>query len=375
MKLPSTKRSRRKSKEKMKKKEKWVNHIQSELKKRNGKVKLYVHPDCTYCRKQLSSIWILDSEKDKDWNSKVVEYRNIIDCDKTGNCESIEGFPTWNINGKNYEGKMSKKKLHELLKKKVTTRSTKKSNRKFGGSELYQQPQPDGYTRGTQYTPSCTNNPHNMPELFQSRIPNHFGKSRRRYGGNLPRPYGPRDQGIIKFGSTPGTPEYNYQGTPYTTDPIVLGTPNNFPNVPMQYNNNAKNKFGKMTTLDAMQGPNVVGYERPIDVYNGAGSNTTNWMTGTTYLPEAPSLTGIQTTPENPLGYLSGRGLSNTTDLGPARNTIKQGLGFGGLVYNPQPIQGDAQVIYQPAPPYLTKKPNRFGKTITLQTNGRVSVS
>ena len=453
--MPKKRRSRKKSS--IRKKMKQNECIQNELEK--GTIRLYIYPDCIHCKKQLSSINVIKSSKVSVNVIKeiVKDYKGIIDC--TDNyCRGINVIPTWVIAGKKYEGKQNKSFIYNKIKNKIkskrkSTRIRHKSKRRSFGSnyELYQQPQPIGYTIwGDPSVYSCNNNNSGHKDLFASNIPNHFGhkhkrknkRSRRKYGGLLKRPYGPRDQidmtglhltskkhplpptpygpnAYNSFGSTPGTPGYMYNSN-YEPQPVGLYVKpsgkmktgaNVKVNLPLQYKDNQLNKpatmaFGRMPPLKNISGPNMVAYEHPYNMYNGAGSNTVNWATRKTYLPKGKKMTGVGRTFSNPRGWLAGSGVDGDLNV-KNRVLIENGsMQFGNLVFDPQPLQADAEVIYQPTPPYMgdvkikspfvasygnrknrgnkrsrkkKSKQNRSfgntGKTITLEKNGKISIS
>ena len=188
------------------------------------------------------------------------------------------------------------------------------------------------------------------------------------------------------FGSTPGTDKYLHKNT-YEPQPVGLyiDPKTNTKiygdvNLPLQYKDNALNQppmyqFGRMVSLDNAMGPNMVGYEKPYNMYDGAGGNTMYWLENKPYLPEGKKLSGIQRTATNPRGWLSGSGMRG--DLGKARSFTKNGLKYGGnLLFDPQPFQPNAELIYQPTPPYMNKNLRKFGgKTITLEKNGKIFIS
>lgn len=178
-------------------------------------------------------------------------------------------------------------------------------------------------------------------------------------------------------------------------------------NVPMQFTRNQLNnpippkstsKFGKDPSLIQMEGPNIVGYEPNMNLYDGAGANTINWATGKTFRPKGKQLLKIQKTKQNPRGFLSNSNNIKEASRGfnTARSYTRKGLKYGNnLLYTRDSLQSDAKTLYQPTPPYMQEQVNgnyatfgkkkkkispllshQFGgKVITLDSHGKITIT
>lgn len=270
-----------------------------------------------------------------------------------------------------------------------------------------------------------------------------------------------------RFGATPGTPGWPTRAASigsewvsprlvaakgYNLSP-VLGFPPFFAanqelqeastkysiNMPMQYSNNQFNnpqppskhtKFGaSRPSLYYMEGPNNVGYQANMALYNGrnsfgAGANTINWLTGNTYRPsQNPRIIKVQPDPANPRAWLAGskgivhesslpNGARRFTNLGIRGGRANNQFGMQ-LFYNTpnfSGMQAGPVIVEQPLPPRMQietqipegayvsygkrrykrrsvalrlpakahhKKPlktNFGGKTITLNANNKLTI-
>lgn len=235
-----------------------------------------------------------------------------------------------------------------------------------------------------------------------------------------------------RFGSTPGTSAWTAPRLVNNKDSTLFFEPNAKAynkyfqdasvkysiNMPMQFRNNQYNtpklaKFGSCRpSLYYMEGPNNVGYQPDMALYNGynfggimtlmggdtnsgggnfmwnnpaairrkkfgkkvsartnrfgAGANTTNWLTGKSYRPpENPNILSVQYDPANPRAWLSmgdnilvnsslPNGARKYTALGTTLRDNSRRLNFGSdLVYNiPQfaGAQAGPQIVEQPLP-------------------------
>jgi len=259
------------------------------------------------------------------------------------------------------------------------------------------------------------------------------GLSRRRRKRSLARKAGRRSLLKRKFGATPGTPGWPSRppsiGSEYVSPRLVAAKGYNlspvlgFPlypranqelqnastkysiNMPMQFSNNHLNnpqpratKFGaSRPSLYYMEGPNNVGYQANMPLYNGrnsfggiltlanggtnsgagslwggakrgykfgAGANTVNWLTGETYRPaQSRSITKVQPDPANPRAWLSGtKGLDYESSLpNGARRFTELGMkgnhfGAESLMYNIpnfSGMQAGPVIVEQPLPPRM----------------------
>ena len=240
-----------------------------------------------------------------------------------------------------------------------------------------------------------------------------------------------------RFGATPGTPGWPTRAASigsewvsprlvaakgYNLSP-VLGFPPSFAanqelqeastkysiNMPMQYSKNQFNnpqppskhtKFGaSRPSLYYMEGPNNVGYQENMALYNGrnrfggvmtltngrtnsgagslwepkrkssfgAGANTINWLTGNTYRPsQNPRIIKVQPDPANPRAWLAGsKGIVNESSLpNGARRFSNLGIRGGRannqfgmqLFYNTpnfSGMQAGPVIVEQPLPPRM----------------------
>lgn len=232
-----------------------------------------------------------------------------------------------------------------------------------------------------------------------------------------------------RFGATPGTPGWPTRAASigsewvsprlvaakgYNLSP-VLGFPPSFAanqelqeastkysiNMPMQYSNNQLNnpqpprkhtKFGaSRPSLYYMEGPNNVGYQANMALYNGrnrfsnqryakhrfgqrpyglnfgAGANTINWLTGNTYRPsQNPRIIKVQPDPANPRAWLAGskgivresslpNGARRFTNLGIRGGRANNQFGMQ-LFYNTpnfSGMQAGPVIVEQPLPPRM----------------------
>ena len=242
-----------------------------------------------------------------------------------------------------------------------------------------------------------------------------------------------------RFGATPGTPGWPTRAASigsewvsprlvaakgYNLSP-VLGFPPSFAanqelqeastkysiNMPMQYSNNQFNnpqppskhtKFGaSRPSLYYMEGPNNVGYQANMALYNGrnrfsnrrrfggvmtltngrtsagslwerknsfgAGANTINWLTGNTYRPsQNPRIIKVQPDPANPRAWLAGskgivresslpNGARRFTNLGIRGGRANNQFGMQ-LFYNTpnfSGMQAGPVIVEQPLPPRM----------------------
>lgn len=238
-------------------------------------------------------------------------------------------------------------------------------------------------------------------------------------------------------------------------DPVMLFQPTpyqsmNVPkemnlNVPLQYSKNQHNsacvKFGKSSrrrrtfggatpSTHQMIGKNDVAYQKDMNLYMGAGANTTDFVTankvqqlnagtyrGNPYRPMYEPIDRVQTSLENPTGYLSlSKGLNRVSGEYPAWTYTHEGSkrilnAFGkkgkkgknkfggngnnnlGLIYSRDNLV-EGNTLYQPLPVYMKDKLQKVsgsyaafgnekkmssssskGKTITLTNDGKVSVT
>lgn len=79
----------------------------NDLQLKSSESKFYGVEGCKFC----------DMQKKELGN----QYKNVyVDCDDSKNnkvCKKLDGFPTWEINGKLYPGFMKKEELRDKLKK------------------------------------------------------------------------------------------------------------------------------------------------------------------------------------------------------------------------------------------------------------------
>lgn len=332
-----------KSKKKSKKKN--YNKLVRDLLK-EGSVVFFYSPDCRYCKKQIRDLGV----------KNISKYPKAIECNE--NCMQV--VPSWiGVNGNIIVGLQKPRNLYKNL-------ISKKRRMMFGSKHsvpysLSQQPQ---YLGMTDY---CR-----------------FGSA------PLARPYGPRDNANLKgthytgsklnpqFGQTPGTPEFkqnskasggaNSKGIAASggvrlyedvvPDPLY---PELKINVPRQFTNNRLNNPAKFT----FGGPNNVGHQPNMDLYPGAGANTTNWLSGKPYRP----LKSLKKVAGN--GYLGkAKTLKNASKR--SYKLTHKGSKFGSKVYTKDSLN-NSNTMYQPTPPYLNTKFG--GKIITLDPSGKVTVS
>lgn len=147
-------------------------------------------------------------------------------------------------------------------------------------------------------------------------------------------------------------------------------------NIPRQFSNNKLNnpipesKFG-MAPLIQIESPNNVGYQKGLNLYDGAGANTINWATGKTFRHQGPKLRSVKKMPNNPRGWLSNtKGITEASSgFNDGRTYTRKGLryrSFGSgdirkgirdnLVFTRNLLQSNAKTIYQPKPPYMDQK-------------------
>lgn len=161
---------------------------------KDNEIQLYFGESCPACKKQIDDLNYSFGKLKKLKGAKNVEKQNY----------DVAGVPTWvNKFGDHIVGAYEPKKLLQKLNKK------QKSGLKFGKTfaRLYEQPQFMGHTpyggqRGGQLPCSSENllnwqNELHIPGLPLSPKPTGT-KSRRKYGGLLKRPYGPRDNSDLK---------------------------------------------------------------------------------------------------------------------------------------------------------------------------------
>lgn len=162
-------------------------------------------------------------------------------------------------------------------------------------------------------------------------------------GTPLPRPYGPRDQAHLR-----GMPKPNRFGSEFiphptrTYKPAYVTYANDSLYLPEFQPSQQENEVVKETVAKINQkrmlgygrkrrttvrrktmkrnrfgmlpleyGPNNVGYENPFLMYDGAGGNTLNYLTGKNYLPPCTDRTFNKVQKNNnPTGYLASFGLN-----------------------------------------------------------------
>jgi hypothetical protein len=198
-----------------------------------GNIKLYHHPQCDACKHQFGLLKI---------NNLNNFGNSLIDC-SLGNCDGIEGYPTWEYGKIRKSGSM---KANEILKsfnikkkslqfsknknrnnttKMISKKKSRKKKLKFGNfksnSSLSSQPQPYGYT------------PYNPSTLF--RAGNALSCSNNKTTNVFPQMQAYQNFGAfegIRFGGLKGgSPPINSKSSKYGTTPTnIYQTPNPYIN-------------------------------------------------------------------------------------------------------------------------------------------------
>lgn len=159
-------------------------------------------------------------------------------------------------------------------------------------------------------------------------------------------------------------------------------------NVPMRYSNNQMNspsvKYGAIPELAKASSPNKVAHEQPFHMYDNPGGQTTDWLTGKSYLPKSGKLQKVKKMPQNPRGYLSNAKTVKEASSKPNGGRVLSRNGsrkFGNkqMYYTKDTLASGAKTQYQPAPAYMQKKETlstKFGgKIITLDPKGKITIT